>query len=87
MKVLHDDQKRNMPTEGDFGTLTDSLDIAYVPLPISESSPGARKGAYSGAKEKGGMRNGQARPQEKDKLFRIHGDCHSVCAGYFLMRI
>ncbi|HHX36322.1 MAG TPA: ATP-binding protein, partial [Gammaproteobacteria bacterium] len=28
MKILRDDQKRNLPTEGDFTTLTDSLDIA-----------------------------------------------------------
>ncbi|NPV89870.1 MAG: ATP-binding protein [Firmicutes bacterium] len=28
MKTLRDDQKRNLPGEGDFATLTDSLDIA-----------------------------------------------------------
>jgi hypothetical protein len=32
MKTLRDDQKRNLPSEGDFATLTDSLDIAMCLL-------------------------------------------------------
>jgi hypothetical protein len=32
MKVLRDDQKRNLPTKGDFAALTDSLDIAMCLL-------------------------------------------------------